>query len=748
MATIKAGTYRFNDALIIDTAIPSQDIYFEVNDTLVISEEQAAEYNGILGEYGDVIATTYSTTVTCSFMGPTYDDITLGYKKTEAVTSPISFGLSLLLSTNSGENGEITTAYNNAWACNAYQTITILSDSGVSDEFAKWFEKNSKRVEDDTPTATIIYNGSTIASLVGGQTATLKCKGDNMKMLSDIVVRVAGNSGVGGSVECNRQHVIEVDKLPTQNIDENAVYYCDGKYYKWANEFVDLFIREGGEVLSFAQVIGVDPSMLTYHIAPTKPKGNIEVSSESGFHFYYIEDENNVFFYGDFEETGNNAWFGIEVIFRGIQFNGVIANAGEITDKGAYALVEKGFRTYTYVSGTLKITQIGTYDVTDKASVVVNTPNEAIVGVWKFNVSEDGYIPLNTNGEGRYYSDSYDVNFTCVYNGEVKSCNKIEVGGDNTGGGEFISFYDIDGNKISAANGIEGSVTWNNEVSTNIDFGAEPQVIYKKLKDELVTVATPTVEVESGGEGDPLDLFIEGGRAEVNLPNATKIRDYGFYYDKTITNIVMPKVTSIGKSSFGYCSNLAQSSLPSGLTSIGANAFRDCSQLALTELPSGITQIDEDTFSNCSKLALTELPNGLKRIGTYAFCNCSNLALTELPSGITSIGQNAFMNCTKLAVSTLPSGVTYLNDSVFRGCTSIVSMEIPIGVTNVVGVPFRDCTGLVTVTFRGKPSFNSPSPFSGCTNLTTINVPWAEGAVSGAPWGATNATINYNYTGG
>lgn len=495
MATIKAGTYRFNDALIIDTAIPSQDIYFEVNDTLVISEEQAAEYNDFLGEYGDVIATTYSTTVTCSWMGPTYDNITLGYKKIEAVTSPISFGLNLLLSINSGENGEITTAYDDAWACSAYQTISIPTDQEVSDEFAKWFAKNSKRVEDDTPTATIIYNGSTIASLMGGQTATLKCKGDNMKMLSDIVVRVAGNSGGGGSVECNRQHVIEVDKLPIGNIDKNAVYYCDGKYYKWANEFVDLFIRGGGEVLSFAQVIGVDPSMITYHIAPTKPKGNIEVSSESGFHCYYIEDENNVFFYGDFEGTGNNVWFGIEVIFRGIQFNGVIANAGEITDEGAYALVEKGFRTYTHVSGTLKITQVGTYDVTDKASVVVNTPNEAIVGVWKFNVSEDGYIPLNTNGEGRYYSDSYDVNFTCVYNGEAKICNKIEVGGDNTGGGEFISFYDINGNAISAANGIEGAVLWNSDVSPIIIFGTDPQVIYEKFKSILSTVATPRYNI-------------------------------------------------------------------------------------------------------------------------------------------------------------------------------------------------------------------------------------------------------------
>jgi hypothetical protein len=31
------------------------------------------------------------------------------------------------------------------------------------------------------------------------------------------------------------------------------------------------------------------------------------------------------------------------------------------------------------------------------------------------------------------------------------------------------------------------------------------------------------------------------------------------------------------------------------------------------------------------------------------------------------------------------------------------------------------------------------------TNLMTINVPWSEGEVINAPWGASNATINYNY---
>jgi len=51
-----------------------------------------------------------------------------------------------------------------------------------------------------------------------------------------------------------------------------------------------------------------------------------------------------------------------------------------------------------------------------------------------------------------------------------------------------------------------------------------------------------------------------------------------------------------------------------------------------------------------------------------------------------------------------------------------------------------------TLTFNGTPTSIASNAFGNCTNLRTINVPWAEGAVANAPWGATNATINYNYT--
>ena len=115
---------------------------------------------------------------------------------------------------------------------------------------------------------------------------------------------------------------------------------------------------------------------------------------------------------------------------------------------------------------------------------------------------------------------------------------------------------------------------------------------------------------------------------------------------------------------------------------------------------------------------------GYTAIRPNLFQNCNSLALTSLPSGITSIGNNVFYNCSKLALASLPSGLTIIKSGAFNGCT-----------------------GLTSITFKGKPNNINSSAFNGCTNLKTINVPWASGEVANAPWGSTNATINYNYTG-
>ena len=118
-----------------------------------------------------------------------------------------------------------------------------------------------------------------------------------------------------------------------------------------------------------------------------------------------------------------------------------------------------------------------------------------------------------------------------------------------------------------------------------------------------------------------------------------------------------------------------------------------------------------------------ELPSDVTAIRNYAFMYCDSCCLESLPEGLTYIGQEAFYNCNNLRITSIPSTVEVINDTAFSSCDL-----------------------LRTITFKGTPRKISSSAFMLCDNLTTINVPWAEGAVANAPWGANNATINYNYT--
>lgn len=150
------------------------------------------------------------------------------------------------------------------------------------------------------------------------------------------------------------------------------------------------------------------------------------------------------------------------------------------------------------------------------------------------------------------------------------------------------------------------------------------------------------------------------------------------------------------------------------------------------------------------ELEMDSLPEGLKTIRQYAFDGCANLALTSLPSTLTTIEYGAFWSCSNLKIAYLPDELSEIRPYAFASCSSIETLSIP-GQIRILFYAFANCWNLKTVTFRGRPEYPtdiSEKTFDNCPNLTTINVPWSEGTVSGAPWGATNATINYGYTGG
>lgn len=174
-------------------------------------------------------------------------------------------------------------------------------------------------------------------------------------------------------------------------------------------------------------------------------------------------------------------------------------------------------------------------------------------------------------------------------------------------------------------------------------------------------------------------------------------------------------------------------------------AFSNQSALQNVELSNDVTYIGPYAFRYCPLNSLTKLPNSLTKIGTNAFYGASNMSLTELPNEIIDINSQAFYSCRALALTKLPSKLTRLKDNVFNTCTGLVSMEIHSGIVDLDSCVFESCTNLKNVTFKGTPSSIRDSVFRYCNQEMVINVPWAEGEVANAPWGATNATINYNY---
>lgn len=137
-------------------------------------------------------------------------------------------------------------------------------------------------------------------------------------------------------------------------------------------------------------------------------------------------------------------------------------------------------------------------------------------------------------------------------------------------------------------------------------------------------------------------------------------------------------------------------------------------------------------------------------VGERAFRLQSNLTRVILPE-CTTIKAYAFsgyslyyyMSITELyipKVETIESSAFYYNLHGFEKLVLPESLQI------LGPYAFAQNRYLKTVYFMGSnvTSISNTCFTSGVQTITDIYVPWAEGAVSGAPWGATNATIHYN----
>ena len=120
-----------------------------------------------------------------------------------------------------------------------------------------------------------------------------------------------------------------------------------------------------------------------------------------------------------------------------------------------------------------------------------------------------------------------------------------------------------------------------------------------------------------------------------------------------------------------------------------------------------------------------------------------------IPNGTTEIGAYAFYSYGKLKTVTFPTTLTKIGTYAFRSCINLNITEIPAHITTLNNYAFGNCAAITSITFKGTPTSIHSGAFSENTDtLKVINVPWSEGDVANAPWGATGATINYDYNTG
>ena len=207
MATVK-GTWRFNDELIAPAAdIIEENINFTVN----------LDYSF----FGMRI--TYVGICNGFEIYPEYTNF-LNYNVVDSDPADIGLSFPTKVSPYSAD-GVWDSSFDES-----IRTITFTSEQEVSDDFYAWFTANTKRL------STITYNGETIASIVGGQTATLKCAGK--KMESDVVVDVAEIPEIGGGSSG------DITVMPL-TVTENGVYDI---LYETATEVWDSNTEYAGSI--------------------------------------------------------------------------------------------------------------------------------------------------------------------------------------------------------------------------------------------------------------------------------------------------------------------------------------------------------------------------------------------------------------------------------------------------------------------------------------------------------------------
>lgn len=196
-----------------------------------------------------------------------------------------------------------------------------------------------------------------------------------------------------------------------------------------------------------------------------------------------------------------------------------------------------------------------------------------------------------------------------------------------------------------------------------------------------------------------------------------------------ITSVVIGEgVTTIESGAFSSCSNLTNVTFPDSVTSIGSSAFASTG-LRSVIVPENLRTVDTSVsgvFAGCANLTSVTFPTQVSfgRVGPSMFASTA-LKDIVIPGNVKTIDNGAFAGISTIESITLNEGLEELSTNAFAAvdedsASPITEVEIPSTVTTIAS-----------------------NAFDNQVNITHITIHKEEDSISGAPWGATNATVTW-----
>lgn len=245
-----------------------------------------------------------------------------------------------------------------------------------------------------------------------------------MNILEFVKLRKMFGSGGGAS------GIIEVNELPTENIDKNALYLCKGKYFRWRDdENTRIFNDE-----------------LNFEGLPTGEYG-AEFSLEDGTSytaFAYSERYNGVYMfrYGNWNDRfgyletrdvyQTDELWGISKgwtnnIYKTVTFSKLPTDEVFNVWLDANTKTGSGFVEFLAPSGMIELQEIGVFNVYDYAKVRINPPTV----YWTDTPSDavDGSVSLYQTGANEMWRLNDELDFSTLPKGtavalQFRSCGR------------------------------------------------------------------------------------------------------------------------------------------------------------------------------------------------------------------------------------------------------------------------------------------------------------------------------------